>query len=128
MRAPKHLSNPSYIRAGLGRHAEPSPSPLIDRTVISQHSVSLRLDGGLWVAEFDTVGYGISEKHNLLPSDAGRVLLARTMGHKCAILKSMGARFFASLEVYEGAVCLKAWAEKTQGEFGPLVQTAYEEE
>lgn len=229
MRTPKHLSNPSYTRAGLGRAAGPSPPILIDRTVICQHHISLRgwpsrgglivlshvtaldfeflgldpinpplrrdhnqdsedkfcqqllllgakwfdsherwsfvagvaenhqpdiltldageaemptkmekrwvsvgwvsgPDGGLWVAEFDTVGYGISEKHNLLPSDAGRVLLARTMDHKCAILKNMGAKFFARLEEYEGAACLKAWAEKTQGEFGPLIQTAYAEE
>jgi len=86
------------------------------------------LDGGLWVAEFDTVGYGISEKHNLLPGDAGRVLLAKTMDDKCAILENMGARFFASLEEFEGTACLKAWAEKSEGEFGPLVKTDYEEE
>jgi hypothetical protein len=50
------------------------------------------------------------------------------MDDKCAILKNIGAKFFASLEEFEGAACLKAWAEKTAGEFGPLAQTDYEEE
>jgi hypothetical protein len=86
-----------------------------------------RPKGGLWVAEYDTVMYGMQEKYNLLPTDAGKVSLARTMDEKCEILKSMGARFFASLEQYDGAACLRAWQEKTQGEFGPLVQTQYEE-
>jgi hypothetical protein len=84
--------------------------------------------GGLWVAEYDTVMYGMREKHNLQPVDAGKVSLARTTDEKCEILKSMGARFFASLEQYDGAACLRAWEEKTQGEFGALVQTQYEEE
>jgi hypothetical protein len=84
--------------------------------------------GGLWVAEYDTVMYGMQEKHNLLPVDAGKVSLARTTDEKCEILKSMGARFFASLEQYDGAACLRAWEEKTQGEFGALVHTQYEEE
>jgi hypothetical protein len=70
----------------------------------------------------------MQEKYNLLPTDAGKVSLARTMDEKCEILKSMGARFFASLEQYDGAACLRAWQEKTQGEFGPLVQTQYEEQ
>ena len=101
-------------------------------TKMEQRWVSVGLpsgpDGGLWVAEFDTVGYGISEKHNPPPSEAGRVLLARTRNEKCAILKNMGARFFASLDKYQGSACLKAWAEKTHGEFGSLILTAYEEQ
>lgn len=84
-------------------------------------------EGGLWVLEYDTVIYGMREKHNLLPEDAVRVSLARTMDEKCEILEDIGAKFFRSLDQYDGAACLRAWEEKTQGEFGPLVQTQYEE-
>lgn len=84
-------------------------------------------EGGLWVVEYDTVIYGMQEKHNLLPEDAVRVSLARTMDEKCVILKDIGAKFFRSLEQYDGAACLRAWEKKTLGEFGPLVQTQYEE-
>lgn len=66
------------------------------------------LDGGFWVAEFDTVMHGMQEKNNLLPGDAGKVLLAKTMDEKSEILKSMGGRFFASLEQYDDAACLNA--------------------
>jgi hypothetical protein len=83
---------------------------------------------GLWVAEYETDIYGFQGKDNLLPSAAGKVSLARTMDEKCETLKGMGVKVFASLEQYEGAACLHAWEEKTQGEFGPLVQTQYEEE
>lgn len=85
-------------------------------------------EGGLWVAEYDTNIYCIGEKYNPLPGDARRLFMARTMDEKCEILKRMGARFYASLEQYDGAACLRAWKEKTQGEFGPLAQTQYEEE
>jgi hypothetical protein len=84
-------------------------------------------DGGVWVAEFDTVMYGMQEKNHLLPADAGKVLLVKTMDEKGEILKRMGRKFFASLEQNDGAACLKAWKEKTKGEFGPLVQTQYVE-
>jgi len=69
----------------------------------------------------------MQEKYNLLPGDAVRVSLARTMDEKCEILKGIGAKFFASLEQYDSAACLREWDEKTEGEFGPLVQTQYEE-
>jgi hypothetical protein len=85
-------------------------------------------DGGLWVAEFETTMYGMQEKENLIPSEVAQVQLARTMDEKCEILKSLGAKYFKCLELYEGAACLKAWQEKTQGEFGPLEQTGYEDE
>jgi len=83
------------------------------------------LDGGVWVAEFDTNMYGMQEKNNLVPAEAGKVLLAKTMDEKGEILKSIGGKFFASLEEYDGAACLNAWKEKT--EFGPLKQTQYVE-
>jgi hypothetical protein len=86
------------------------------------------LSEGLWVLEYDTVMYDMKEKYNLLKSDAIRVSLAKTMDMKCEILKSLGAKFFSSRDQYDGEACLRAWEEKTQGEFGPLVQTKYEEE
>jgi hypothetical protein len=67
----------------------------------------------------------MQEKHNLLPGNAVHVSLARTMEEKCVILKNLGGKFFASLDVYDGPSCLRAWQEKTQGEFGPLDQTQY---
>jgi hypothetical protein len=83
--------------------------------------------GGLWVLEYDTVMYGMQEKLNLVPIGAVRVQLAKTMDMKCEILKSMGAEFYASLRNYDGAACLNAWEEKTEGEFGQLVVTRWEE-
>jgi hypothetical protein len=85
------------------------------------------LDGGVWVAEFDTVMYGMQEKNNLLPADAGKVLLAKTMDEKGEILQIMGGKFFASPKQYNGAACLNAWEEKREAEFGFLVQTQYVE-
>ena len=84
--------------------------------------------GGLWVLEYDTAMYGMKEKHNLLKADAIRVSLAKMMDMKCEILKSLGAKVFSSRDQYDGEACLRAWEEKTKGEFGPLVQTQYEEE
>jgi hypothetical protein len=84
--------------------------------------------GGLWVADFDTTMYGVQEKHNLVPSAAVKVTLARTMDEKCAILKSIGGKFHQSLDMYDGAACLKAWTTKTAGEVGPLEPTKYETE
>jgi len=90
-------------------------------------SVGYPTSGGLWIAEYNTFAHGMQETDNV-PVDAMRVSLAKTMDVKCEILKSIGAKFFASLEQYDGAACLRAWEEKTQGEVGPLVQTQYEEE
>ncbi|KAE8444958.1 hypothetical protein EG329_014085 [Mollisiaceae sp. DMI_Dod_QoI] len=84
-------------------------------------------EGGFWVLEFDTVMYGMQEKQNLFKTEANMVWLAKTMDMKCEILRSLGARFFAGLEEYDGAACLKAWEEKMEGEFGPLVKTRYGE-
>ncbi|KAK1764205.1 hypothetical protein QBC33DRAFT_547497 [Phialemonium atrogriseum] len=80
---------------------------------------------GLWVAEYETTMYGFREKRNFVPTWASKVTLAMTMEQRCEILKNMGAKFFATLDDYDGAGCLKAWKEKSQGEVGPLVQTHY---
>ncbi|KAL6415969.1 hypothetical protein AUP68_00176 [Ilyonectria robusta] len=90
-------------------------------------SVGWPKDGGFWVAEYDTPMRGPREKI-LVPNDANRVLLARSMEEKCDILKSMGAKFYATLDEYDGVSCLNAWETKTEGEFGPLVKTQYEED
>jgi hypothetical protein len=111
----------------LALEAEEEQAPTtMERRWVSVAQLS-GLDRGVWVAEFDTVMHGMQEKNNLLPADAGKVLLAKTMDEKGEILKSMGGKFFASIEQYDGAACLNAWEEKTEGEFGPLVQTQYVE-
>lgn len=84
-------------------------------------------DAGLWVLEYDTVMYGMQEKHNLVPAGAVRVQLAKTMDMKCEILRSMGAKFYPKLKDYDGAACLNAWEAKTDGECGPLIMTKWEE-
>ncbi len=115
--------DPSILALEAGE--EQAPTTMERGWVSVAHSSGL--DGGVWVAEFDTVMYGMQEKNNLLPADAGKVLLAKTMDEKSEILKSMGGKFFASLGQYDGAACLNGWEEKTEGEFGPLVQTQYVE-
>lgn len=50
------------------------------------------------------------------------------MQEKCDILKSMGAKFYATLNEYDGLSCLNAWKTKTEGEIGPFVKTQYEED
>ena len=102
----------------------PEPTTMERRWV----SVGWPSEGGVWVAEFDTPMYGVQEKHNLVPSTAVKVTLARTMDEKCVILKSIGGKFYQSLDIYDGAACLKAWTTKTAGEVEPLEATKYETE
>lgn len=76
--------------------------------------------------KFDTLALGPTEKHNMVPSAAGQVQLARTIADKVEILKKLGARFYASPEEYdagEWAACLNAWKTKSTGELGPLVMS-----
>jgi hypothetical protein len=107
---------------------EAEPPTTMERRWVSAGHTNTNGDGGLWVAEYDTVMYGMKEKHNLLPADAEKVVIARTMAEKGQILESMGEKFYASLEEYDGASCLNAWNSKTGGEIGILVQTKYEED
>lgn len=86
-------------------------------------------EGGLWVAESDTVMFGFQENDNLVPRNAPQLRLARNMAEKVDILKRMGSRFYTSLEEYGrggGKACLNDWATKTTGEVGPLVKTSVE--
>lgn len=57
---------------------------------------------GLWVLFYDGDIYGGSEDEYVVPLDAGRVGLARSMEERCNILERMGARFHGSLEEYKG--------------------------
>ncbi|KAI1414465.1 hypothetical protein F5Y13DRAFT_197455 [Hypoxylon sp. FL1857] len=79
-------------------------------------------EGGFWVVEYDRPGYGMLQPKNLVPSEAAQVFLARTMDEKCKILQSLGAKYYQSLEKYDGAACLNAWNDKESGEVGPLVK------
>ena len=78
--------------------------------------------GGVWVGEWDTNIPGILEDE-LVPGDAAKVTLARNMDERCDILKGMGAKFYKSLEKYNGATYLKAWQTKWEGDVEPLQQT-----
>ena len=84
--------------------------------------VGITSDEGLWVAEYDTPLPFVEDQHNLEPQDSAKVLLARTMDERCSILKDMGAKFYETIEQYNGMACLKAWEKKTTGEFGSLKQ------
>ncbi|MCJ1249833.1 hypothetical protein MMC30_007059 [Trapelia coarctata] len=83
--------------------------------------------GGLWVAEFDENTYDIEDEDDLVPEDTGRLVLARDMDERCEILRRLGARFFGSLDEYEGRGFLRAWEGKMEGEVGPLQKTWFVE-
>ena len=77
--------------------------------------------GGFWILDCDTNWMGIIEEDNLVPADAAKVRLAKTMEERCEILKGMGARFYAGLEDYESeSTFLRAWEWKWEGEIGHL--------
>lgn len=79
------------------------------------------VDGGFWILDCDTNWMGIIEQDNLVPADAAKVKLAKTMAERCEILEGMGARFYAGLKDYESeSTFLRAWEWKFEGEIGPL--------
>ena len=63
---------------------------------------------GLWVAEFDPSWYDIQEEENLLPRDAGKVVLEIDMDERCKIVKRIWGMFCGSLEDYVGEAFLRA--------------------
>ena len=64
---------------------------------------------------------GIIEEDNLVPVDAAKVKLAKTMKERCEILKGMGATLHAGLEDYDSeSTFLRAWEWKWEGEIGHL--------
>jgi hypothetical protein len=58
-----------------------------------------------------------------VPTDAARLTLATNMDERCEILKGTGAKFYKSLDEYEGGAYLRAWQTKWEGEVEPLEQT-----
>ena len=46
--------------------------------------------GGFWILDCDTNWVGIIEQDNLVPADAAKVTLAKTMEERCEILKGRG--------------------------------------
>lgn len=94
--------------------SRPSPTMREKRCIrVGWHSA-----GGLWVSEFDTTWAGVDEEDNLPPDEGlARVNLARTMDERCAILKEkFRAKFYRTLNDYEGQGFLRAWEWKTTGE------------
>ncbi|KAL8730915.1 MAG: hypothetical protein Q9181_004487, partial [Wetmoreana brouardii] len=76
---------------------------------------------GFWMLDCDTNWLGIVEEDNLVPADAARVKLAKTMEERCEILKRIGATFYPSLEHYKSeSTFLRAWEWKSEGEIGHL--------
>ena len=79
--------------------------------------------GGFWVLDCDVNWFGILETDNLVPEDAGRIKLAKTMDERCIILKKMGAKYYPRLEDYESdSTFLRAWDWKWKGEIGDLMK------
>ena len=63
---------------------------------------------------------GIIEEKNLVPADAAKAKIAKTMEERCEILKGMGARFHAGLEDYASeSTFLRGWEWKWEGEVRP---------
>lgn len=83
-------------------------------------------DGGFWILDCDTNWMGIIEPENMVPVDAGRLLLAKTMEERCVILRGMGAKHYPNLAAYESKTTfLRAFEWKTEGEVGALKQDDY---
>ncbi|KAL8790633.1 MAG: hypothetical protein Q9213_000481 [Squamulea squamosa] len=84
--------------------------------------------GGLWVLDCEITMPGICDDENLVPEDAGKLALARSMEERCQIMKMMGAKFYHRLEDFENFVegsrstFLRAWEWKYEGEVGELVK------
>lgn len=82
-------------------------------------------DAGVWVAEWDINLNGVLDWENMKPEDAARVTLGRDMRERCQILEGMGATLYKPLGKYpaDGAVSLRAWEWKVEGEVAELEQT-----
>lgn len=107
-----------------GRIAEPTLRERRWMKVGWEHAAAANAStagGGFWILDCDTNWMGIIEEDNLVPTDAAKVKLAKTMEERCEILKGMGARFYAGLEDYESeSTFLRAWEWKWEGEIGHL--------
>ena len=97
---------------------EPAPSMRKRRFV----SVAWPTTGGLWVAEFDTTLWGIEEEENLVPPDAAKLRLARTIDERSQVLRDhFNAKFYEDVGDYKGYAFLNSWGEKEIGEVGALM-------
>lgn len=84
---------------------------------------SSECDGGFWILECDSNWMGIIEEDNLVPANAAKTKLAKTMEERCEILKEMGARYYAGLKDYKNeSTFLTAWSWKWEGEIGPSLK------
>ena len=64
---------------------------------------------------------GIIKEDNLVPTDAVKVKLAKTIEERCEILKEIGARFYAGLEDYKSeSTFLRACEWKSEGDIRHL--------
>lgn len=78
---------------------------------------------GLWLLDCDLNMHGVLEEENMVPENAGRIGLARSMRERCEILNRLGARSFNSLAEYEGkSTFLRAWEWKYDEEVGELAK------
>lgn len=87
--------------------------------------------GSLYVVEYETNVHGFptdKEEHKyLVPTDAGRVALARNMDERYRVLQRLGGTFYNSIEEYQGAGFLKAREDhKEVGEVELLRETSLE--
>ncbi|KAJ4394288.1 hypothetical protein N0V93_003505 [Gnomoniopsis smithogilvyi] len=113
------------------RHGEMEIPSLMERRWVSvAYPDGHGPEGGFWVLELESGVFGTPsffvedvKRPKLIPDKGAWVHLARTMAEERGILERMGARFYANLDEYDGAACLNAWKDKTEGEFGPLEQT-----
>lgn len=107
------------MSGGVRTDDEPEPTLREKRFV----SVGWPSTGGFWVAEFDTTWAGVDEEDNLVPGDAGRMRMARTMDERCSILRDhFSSTFYSDLEHYNGHAFLNSWQTKETGEVGALLQ------
>ena len=104
---------------GAFRIEEQPPPTMREKRVVR---VGWPESGGLWVAEYDTTWAGVDEEDKLCDEDLGRVAMCRSMEERCRVLKEwFGAKFYTSLEQYEGYAFLRAWEWKREGEAGKLL-------
>lgn len=130
------IENPQPGEDAIKAGTQPGPS-IMERTWVSV-AFPNGPEGGFWVLELDSGMWGyprpspsykqpLEEREKnykpIRPGHAAMIRLAKDVGAKCEIMKGLGARFYESLEQYDGVASLNAWMEKTHGEFGPLVPT-----
>lgn len=115
---------------------KPEPGPTMrEKRFVKVGWPSSSSGGGLWVSDFETTFGGVEDEDDLMPYDENeaRLMLARTMDERCAMLRDrFRGKFYESVERYEGGhTFLRGWEEKAkqkkdgrekvEGEVGPLL-------